>query len=440
MTADPSRMRPVCAGDRREHDVGRRHGEVLAVMLADAEEVEADLIGQHALGDDVADHLRLRQQGSRPRPRSRRRTCRGRARDRSSVLPTPKDARSSPAGRSRGDVAPGLLRTPAGPPRRAVRRSGVGCARCLAIAARRSASAERITTPRVSTKRSARCSNASSFCCIPACSFQILLRLITPMKRTSSSSLPIDADRVALHSPTGVMQRFSCSCASRNDWPAESRQNRVGSRGHARSRSRAAPALHRQHAGDGLGRDRRSRARSPCSMRAQRTFCVEGHHYALVVLERPRRGRGAPVRGASRRRARVAARRRPAAVDDPHARARAPRPPRLRLVPRRRSRAPAVHAPARRSIRSGSGSTRSGRSRAGCSPGRRSGPTACCCSATRSTPTRPRRRRAPSSARAATRAGRRASRSPTSRSTRSSTARPGAIPTSAGCSPRCRAR
>ena len=83
-------------------------------------------------------------------------------------------------------------------------------------------------------------------------------------------------------------------------------------------------------------------------MRAQRTFCVEGHHYALVVLSDLDEGSRAAVRGASRRRARLAARRRPAAVDDPHARARAPRPPRLRLVPRRRSGAPAVHARAAR--------------------------------------------------------------------------------------------
>ena len=46
----------------------------------------------------------------------------------------------------------------------------------------------------------------------------------------------------------------------------------------------------------------------------------------------------------------------------------------------------------------GSGSTRCGRSRAGCRPAASRGPTACCCSATRSTPTRSRRRRSPSSA------------------------------------------
>ena len=42
----------------------------------------------------------------------------------------------------------------------------------------------RITTPRVSTKRNARWSSSSSLCCICACCFQILLRLITPIRRT----------------------------------------------------------------------------------------------------------------------------------------------------------------------------------------------------------------------------------------------------------------
>ena len=52
----------------------------------------------------------------------------------------------------------------------------------------------------------------------------------------------------------------------------------------------------------------------------------------------------------------------------------------------------------------GSASTRCGRSPGGCNPDRRNGPTACCCSATRCTPTRPPSRRAHSSAPAATRA------------------------------------
>ena len=56
-------------GDRGEHHVRRRDREVVAVVLADAEEVEPDPIGQDALGDDVADDLRLRKQDA---PRRRR--------------------------------------------------------------------------------------------------------------------------------------------------------------------------------------------------------------------------------------------------------------------------------------------------------------------------------------------------------------------------------
>src|SRR3712207_7294665 len=44
--------------DRGEHDVGRRHREVGPVVLADAEVVDADLVGEHALGDDVTHDLR----------------------------------------------------------------------------------------------------------------------------------------------------------------------------------------------------------------------------------------------------------------------------------------------------------------------------------------------------------------------------------------------
>ena len=49
------------ASDRRQHHLRRGHGEVLAVVLAAAEAGKADLIGQHGLGDDVAEDLRLRQ-------------------------------------------------------------------------------------------------------------------------------------------------------------------------------------------------------------------------------------------------------------------------------------------------------------------------------------------------------------------------------------------
>ncbi len=45
------------AGDRGEEDFGRADGEVRAVVLADAEEVHAQLVGQLRLGDDVAEDL-----------------------------------------------------------------------------------------------------------------------------------------------------------------------------------------------------------------------------------------------------------------------------------------------------------------------------------------------------------------------------------------------
>ncbi len=57
--AEPDAARPP--RDRGQHDVGGGDGEVVAVVLAHAEEVEPDLVGQHALGDHVADHLRLRE-------------------------------------------------------------------------------------------------------------------------------------------------------------------------------------------------------------------------------------------------------------------------------------------------------------------------------------------------------------------------------------------
>src|SRR5256885_4724265 len=41
--------------DRAEHHVGGRHREVIGVVLADSEEVDADLVGQDALLDDVPD-------------------------------------------------------------------------------------------------------------------------------------------------------------------------------------------------------------------------------------------------------------------------------------------------------------------------------------------------------------------------------------------------
>ena len=53
---------PRLPGDRRQHHVGSGDREVVAVMLAHAEEVDPGLVGQGALGHDVADHLSLREQ------------------------------------------------------------------------------------------------------------------------------------------------------------------------------------------------------------------------------------------------------------------------------------------------------------------------------------------------------------------------------------------
>ena len=130
--------------------------------------------------------------------------------------------------------------------------------------------------------------------------------------------------------------------------------NAVGSRGHARSRSRAAAALHRQHAGDGLGGDRRACEVAVLDAR-QRTFCVEGHHYALVVLSDLDEGSVRPyeVHLDGERAWPPDDGRPPSTIHTrEHERQRAPR---LRLLPRRRSRAPAVHAAAGRSIRLGFG-------------------------------------------------------------------------------------
>ena len=41
---------------------GEEIGEIGAVVLADAEEVDAELVGEHRLVDDIADDLGVRQQ------------------------------------------------------------------------------------------------------------------------------------------------------------------------------------------------------------------------------------------------------------------------------------------------------------------------------------------------------------------------------------------
>ena len=57
MTALVSRMRLVRAARRGEHDRRRRDGEVGPVVLADAEDVEPDLVGQLDLLEQVAQPL-----------------------------------------------------------------------------------------------------------------------------------------------------------------------------------------------------------------------------------------------------------------------------------------------------------------------------------------------------------------------------------------------
>ena len=47
--------------DRGEHHVAGRQREVSGVVLANPEEIHADLVGEHALLDDVADRLSMRE-------------------------------------------------------------------------------------------------------------------------------------------------------------------------------------------------------------------------------------------------------------------------------------------------------------------------------------------------------------------------------------------
>ncbi len=136
---------------------------------------------------------------------------------------------------------------------------------------------------------------------------------------------------------------------------------------------------------------------APCEVTVlghrERTFHVEGHHYALVVIDGSRAGIGDAVRGAPRRRAGLAestasARRAPSTRGTTSARhgwcsGRA--------ASARRSASP-TRSP-RTSTRRRSRSTPSGRSRGGCRRAGSRGPTACCCWATRCTPTRSRPRR-----------------------------------------------
>ena len=58
MTAEPSRMRLVRPAIAASTISGDAHGEVGAVVLADADGIDADFIGEDRLIDEIADHLR----------------------------------------------------------------------------------------------------------------------------------------------------------------------------------------------------------------------------------------------------------------------------------------------------------------------------------------------------------------------------------------------
>lgn len=45
--------------DRRQHGLRRGDRKIGAVVFAETDEVEAELVGQHGFVDDVADHLRM---------------------------------------------------------------------------------------------------------------------------------------------------------------------------------------------------------------------------------------------------------------------------------------------------------------------------------------------------------------------------------------------
>ena len=64
VTEVPSRIRCGLAGDRGQHHVGRADREVGAVVLPDAEEVQADLVGEHRLRDHLPDRLRVADRGA----------------------------------------------------------------------------------------------------------------------------------------------------------------------------------------------------------------------------------------------------------------------------------------------------------------------------------------------------------------------------------------
>jgi hypothetical protein len=55
---------PSPRGDGREHDLRGADGEVRAVVLADAEEVHPQIVGQCGLGYHVAEDLRVREKAA----------------------------------------------------------------------------------------------------------------------------------------------------------------------------------------------------------------------------------------------------------------------------------------------------------------------------------------------------------------------------------------
>ena len=67
MTALERRIARRALGGRREHDGRRGDREVGAVVLADAEHVEPDLVGELDLLDQVAQPLRRSSRSSRRR-------------------------------------------------------------------------------------------------------------------------------------------------------------------------------------------------------------------------------------------------------------------------------------------------------------------------------------------------------------------------------------
>ncbi|MET4826931.1 hypothetical protein ABH972_004520 [Bradyrhizobium ottawaense] len=60
--AEMDALGPRC--DRGEHGLRRGDRKIGAVVFAEADEVEAEFVGQHRFVDDVADHLRVRKHGA----------------------------------------------------------------------------------------------------------------------------------------------------------------------------------------------------------------------------------------------------------------------------------------------------------------------------------------------------------------------------------------